>query len=182
MVRKAETLREFAAQWVVVHDDRAQITGGNSAKHITAARELRVRDGADYRQVAQARRQRVRRDAVRCVESDEGRAGDAQRRLQFRVEPRPVFTRDRFLAQDVQRRAPPGYIMVARNADRGTVALRVPNECGAGQEFANARTLREVAAEHYDVVALAGDELLEGRDERRPRRCGEVEITRLEDA
>jgi len=79
---------------------------------------------------------------MRSVDSDEGRAGNPQHRLEIGRYELHVVVVKLFLVADSKRRTPPCNVVISGNADRLAHPLRIAEKDGRTLELSRTRALR----------------------------------------
>src|SRR5437762_7862110 len=175
-------LRELALHRVMVHHDDARVAARRPREFGGRARELLLAKIADDRDIAEVPRERLGDDAVRGVQADDRRAGDAHDGLDGLADVLPVFPQQLQIVTHPQRREPPRHVVIAGHDDHLADALAVLEEGTGALELAGPGALREVAGDRDDVVALLLDERLDRLVLLRHRGMTEVEIGGVKEA
>src|SRR3982751_5985842 len=165
---------------IVMHDDDARITGARALELAARALELIATKVADDRDVAQVPGEGASRDALRRIEPDNRRAGNAQHRLEILVDEAAVVRQHREWVPEAERGLPPRDVMIAGNDDDLAEALRMLEEYARALELARPRALREVAGDGDDVEPALGDDRLDCLVLLRNGGMAEVEIRAVE--
>ena len=167
---------ELALHRVVMHDDHPRVIRGRSLELLTRAIDLRPLERADDGDVLEAPGERVARHALRGVEPDEGRAGDAQHGLEIFRDVLPIRLVWAILVPDAKRCLPPHDIVVSGHDNRLAHPMRVADERLRGHEFTGVRALRQITRDRHDIEAAFLDERFDGLDLLGDRWPSEVQI------
>jgi hypothetical protein len=116
-------------------------------------------------------------DALRRVESDERRAGDAQHRLDVVADVRAILPVHPHRIAESQRSVPPGDVVIAGHADDLRARdLRALHEGPGALKFPGTRALRDVPGNGDDVRLLLVDHPLDRLVLLRHCRMSKMEI------
>ena len=140
-VFQSMTARQLTHHRIVMHDNGTRIAGARALEFRSRPLELIAPQIADDRDVAKIPGEGASRDTLRCVQSNDRRAGDPEHRLDVLADIAAIVLEHCHRVAKSERCLPPGNVVIAGHDDHFAESLGVLEEHASALEFTRARAL-----------------------------------------